>query len=440
MNKLRKLVNTSLALYYQSQLRKDQWKDPHQLERIQFKKLKAILKHAYNHIPYYHRLFSSVKIRPEQIRNYEDMRKIPLTSKQDIQKNLPDMTPRGVEVSKLPFGVTSGSTGIPLKVLRDYSFMRASYHHSVNGYIFFECGVRSSDNFVTVWGRGAESIQWGKKYVRLWGISDTTVPLFPPMKLINVLRQISPDVLCTFPSVLSTLADYDVSGIHPRLVFTQGEVVTQHCRNLVKKMFNSELFETYGSVEFGNLAFECNEHCGLHMITNHANIEFIDEAGEYVSSGEQGEIVVTGFLNYVMPLIRYRIGDLGIPTDEKCTCGRSWPLIKSIQGRINDYLVLPSGRKISWLYLLRVILYDKIFRENVFAILQYQIIQDRKDRIILKIVKGREFNPEMLERIKRSLKKEFDKLGENLEVVTRIVDDIPRERTGKRRILISNLS
>ena len=61
------------------------------------------------------------------------------------------------------------------------------------------------------------------------------------------------------------------------------------------------------------------------MITNSALIEFVDEAGEYVSSGEQGEIVVTGFLNHVMPLIRYRIGDVGVPTDEKCACGRSWP-------------------------------------------------------------------------------------------------------------------
>ena len=144
-----------------------------------------------------------------------------------------------------------------------------------------------------------------------------------------------------------------------------------------------------------------------------------------------------------MPLIRYRIGDLGIQTDEKCACGRSWPLIKSIQGRINDYLVLPSGRKISWFYLIRVlrrILYDRIYKENVFTISQYQIIQDRKDRIIFKLVKGREFNPEMLERIRKSLEKEFDKLGEKLEVVTQIVDEIPMERSGKKRILISKIA
>ena len=443
MSKLQKLINTSLALHYKLRLRKDQWKSSHQLKEIQFKKLKALVKHAYHYVPYYRKLFSAAKIKSNDIKNFECMRKIPMTSKKDIQENFADMISRGVDTSTLSCEHTSGSTGIPLKVYRDLSFTHTGYHHAVNNYILFECGVRPGDNFVTVWGRTAKSIQWGKNYTRLWGgPSETVVPLFPPPRLINILRSIKPDVLNTFPSVLVTLADYDISGINPRVILTQGEMVTEHCRELCRKMFGLKLFETYGSVEFGNLAFECNEHCGLHMITNSAFIEFVDENGEWVSPGEQGEIVVTGFLNYVMPFIRYRIGDLGIPTDEKCACGRSWPLIKSIQGRINDYLVLPSGRKLSWLYLIRVIraiLYDKIFSESTFTILQYQIVQDRKDRIILKIVKGREFNPEMMEWVRKSLENEFDKLGEHLEVTIEIVDEIPMERTGKRRLFISKV-
>ena len=436
MSKLRKLVNQISMLYYLSQLKKDQWKDFQELKNIQFKKLKAIIKHAYTYVPYYHRLFSSANIKPEDIKNYGDIKKIPLTSKRDIQKNYRDFIVRGVDESKLRSRVTSGSTGIPLKLISDNSASPSS-----SKYPYFECGVKLSDNFVTVWGRGAESIQWGSKYVRLWGdISETFVPLFPEGKLVKVLRQINPDVLSAFPSLLSTLANHDLSGINPRLIFTQGEMVTQHCRDIAKKKFNVELFETYGSVEFGSLAFECNEHCGLHMITNSAYIEFVDEEGEQVSPGEQGEIIVTGLYNRAMPLIRYRIGDLGIPNDEKCPCGRSWPVIKSIEGRINDYLVLPNGRKISWLYLLRFILYDEKFKRNVFSISQYQIIQERKNRIIFKVVKGTKFDPEMLERIKNKIETEFAKQGENLEVAVQLVKKIPMERTGKRRIFISKLN
>ena len=424
------------ATYYLLQLKKDQWKDPRQLENIQFKNLRAIIKHAYNYVPYYHRLFSLSKIKPEDIKNQDDLRKIPLTTKQDIQKNYSGIVPRGIDVSKLPSSFTSGSTGIPLKIIFDHS---ANSHSAASAkYLFFESGVKSSDKFVTVWGR-AQSIVWSRQYARLSrDINEIIVPLFPQEKLIKILRQINPDVMNTFPSVLSSLANYDVSGICPRLIFTQGELVTQLCRDIVRKMFNLELLETYGSVEFDNLAFECNEHCGLHMITNDAYIEFVDEDGEYVSPGERGEIIVTGLHNRAMPLIRYRIGDVGILSDEKCPCGRSWPLVKSIQGRINDLLVMPSGRKITWLHFYHH--YYKELEKNVFSISQYQIIQEQKNRIIFKVVKGKEFDPRMLVRIKNNLEPYFAKLGEEMEVVMQVVKEIPGERTGKRRMFISKLN
>jgi phenylacetate-CoA ligase len=195
----------------------------------------------------------------------------------------------------------------------------------------------------------------------LGSFSETIVPIFLPEKLTNILRKLKPDVINTFPSIISMLGSYDVSGIHPRLIFTQGEVVTPQCRYVAKESFNSELFETYGSVEFGQLGFECEEHDGLHLITDVAYVEFISDDGEHVSSGETGKIIVTGLCNTTMPLIRYEIGDVGVPSMEECSCGRKWPMVKAIEGRLNDFLVLPSGRRLSWLYVLRQILYDAQF-------------------------------------------------------------------------------
>jgi phenylacetate-CoA ligase len=266
------------------------------------------------------------------------------------------------------------------------------------------------------------------------------VPLLPEEKLIKILRFIKPDVLHTFPSILLMLANYDLSGIAPRLIFTQGEMVTQHCRDVCSRKFNAELFETYGSVEFGTLAFECPEHFGLHMLTDNAYIEFVDEMGEQVSSGEPGEIIVTGLHNYSMPLIRYRIGDVGMPSDERCPCGRSWPIMRSIEGRINDFLTFSDGRKISWLYLLRNILYDEEFRRNMFCVSQYQLIQEKYNKLVFKFVKGSHFDPRILERIKNKLEEEFANQGERLQVVLEAVEEIPMERTGKRRLFISKVN
>jgi len=435
MEKLRKLVGQVMANYYLFQLKRDQWKDPRELRKIQFKKLKAVIKHAYNNVPHYHNAFSKVGIRPDDVKNFEDLRKLPLVSKYDIQNNYKNFVTNGVDASKLPSRDTSGSTGIPLKLVSDPYPSPGSAK-----YPFFECGVKLRDNFVTIWGR-ATSIKWGSKFTRLWGaIRETIVPLYPEEKLINILKQIKPDVLLTFPSVLLSLSNYDLSGINPRLIFTQGEMVTLHCRYIVKKKFNVDLFETYGSVEFGDMAFECLEHFALHIITDNVYIELLDEDGEPVSPGERGEIVVTGLHNYAMPLIRYKIGDLGVLTDEKCPCGRSWPLLKSIEGRSNDLVVLPSGRKISWLYLQRYIFYDPEFQKNLFCISQYQLVQERPDQIIFKFVKGSNFDSNLLLRMKNNIENAFAKHGEKIEVVLQLVKEIPMEKTGKRRLFISKLN
>jgi phenylacetate-CoA ligase len=426
-----------LKNYYLLKLKRDQWKSLKYLKDEQLRRLRAIVKYAYDYVPYYHRLFASAKIKPEDIRTFDDLLKIPLTDKQMIQKNYDDMFPLGVDVSKFASSFTSGSTGIPLKIVFDNS--ARSYMAALTQYIFSECGVRPHDKFVTIWGR-AQSIVWSRPYVRfLRGINEILVPaFFEETKLVNVLRCINPDVLCTFPSILSLLANSDVSEIRPRLIFTQGETVTQDYRDTVKKAFNRELLDTYGSVEFEFLAFECNTHRGLHMITDGAYIEFIDENGECVAPREEGEIIVTGLYNRVMPLIRYRIGDAGIPTNEKCPCGRSWPLIKSILGRMNDYLILPSGRKISFWNLYYPHLYNEL-KKNEFFLTQYQIIQDRKDRIIFKLIKGREFDLKIAENIKTNLEAYFAAHQEDMKVIMQFVDEIPQERTGKRRWLICML-
>jgi phenylacetate-CoA ligase len=438
MNVLSKIKNQIIANYHLHNLRKNQWKKPLELRRAQLLKLKAIIKYAYEYVPFYHRLMQLCKTKPDHIKSLEDLKKIPPISKQDVLENYQDFIASGIDVSKLSSGFTSGSTGPTIRFYYDSSY--ASFLDATTRFPFFECGAKLNDNFVTIWGRESHAILFSKKYATLLGgLNNTIVPLFPPEKLIKVLKKIKPDVLWTFPSVLCTLANYNISDVYPRLVFTQGEIVTRHCRYIVNRLFNSELFETYGSVEFGHIAFECSEHCGLHTIEENCYLEFVDESGEYVSPGERGEIIVTGLWNRAMPLIRYRIGDFGIPTDEKCPCGRSWSLIKKIQGRTNDCLVLPSGKKIpaGWLYFERII--DRELKKNVFCVTNYQLVQDRRDRIIIKYIKGRDFNPKIIEKIKNDLEIYFAELGEKLEIVMQAVSEIQTGRTGKKLDFISLL-
>jgi len=431
------ILNEAFFTHNMLQIKRNQWRKPQESRDIQFRRLKAIIRHAYDYVPYYHRLLDSVNFKPRDLKSVDDLKKIPVTTKKDLQENYESTITRGIDMSKHVVRFTSGSTGTPLRIVRnrtELTEVNASYNYS-----FLECGAKSTDNFVTMSGR-AESIRWAKKYYRInpLRISTTVVPThISGETIIDTLQEIDPDVISIFPSILANIFRYDISDLNPKLIFTIGETLTQHLRDLVKDAFGLEINDVYGSEEFCRMAFECNEHCGLHLITDYNVFEFIDKDGEHVTPGESGEIIITGLINRTSPLIRYEIGDFGIPTDEKCPCGRTWPIIKSIQGRTDDYLILSSGRKLSLNNLVLPVL--KEIESNIFCISQYQIVQDKRNRIAFKVVKGKKFDPEILSRIKKGLKAFFNRLAEDIEIHMQPVDEIPMERSGKRRILISKI-
>jgi phenylacetate-CoA ligase len=437
MDIFKTIEDQALFMRFMLRIKKNQWRKPQETRTIQFRRLKAIIKHAYGYVPYYHRLFDSVNFKPRDLKSIDDLKKIPITTKKNLQQNNASIITKGIDTSKQRVGFTSGSTGTPLKIFRnrtELTEVAVSYN-----YPFLECGAKSTDNFVTIWG-GTKSIRWAKKYFKInpLMISETVVPIYTSEKtLIDTLRAIGPDVISTYPSTLANLSRYDVSDLNPKLIFTNGETLTHHCRDIVKNAFGLEISDVYGSEEFCRMAFECKEHSGLHMITDYNVIEFIDKDGEPVTSGEIGEIIITGLINRTSPLIRYKIGDVGIPTNEKCPCGRTWPLIKSIQGRTDDHLILSSGRKIHWRMITQVV-YEEI-KSNAFCISQYQIVQEKRNRIAIEVVKGKKFDPKIPLRIKEKMEAFFNELREDIEVYVQLVDEIPMERTGKRRVLISKI-
>jgi phenylacetate-CoA ligase len=136
-----------------------------------------------------------------------------------------------------------------------------------------------------------------------------------------------------------------------------------------------------------------------------------------------------------MPFIRYNLGDLGIPTDERCSCGRSWPLIKSIEGRKSDVFIMPNGERIYSHFLKECVLTE--IKKNFFIVSQFQIIQEKRNTIMLKIVKGKEFDPKVVDKIKNNIENLSIGMGEDISVETEIVQEISKDKSGKRRTVIS---
>jgi len=432
LNDAKTLASVTYSLY---QLRKDQWKEISELRKIQLKKLRAIITYAYYNVPYYHKLFNSVRIKPEQIKNLEDLQKIPITAKSDIQNNTSKVISNSADLNKCTSSLTSGSTGRPLEVISGPD--ARCYSLALLQYAFFECGLKLRDKFVDLRYRLRNGKSMLRPPIGIGFLGRIRISCLNTIEeIVAILEKISPDALYIYPSVLRQLANeikkQGILEINPRLIFSHAENLTPRCMQLANSTFDTRIYDVYGSTEFNRLAFQCNRHSGLHMITDGAVIEIIKD-GENVGHGELGEIVVTGLYNYAMPLIRYRLGDVGATTDESCECGRNWPLIKRIEGRTSDFVVLPSGRAISPMSLIYAMI-----PKYVRGVMQYQIIQEERSSFLVKVVVNHEFNRQQILLIQKRI--QLCCLREEINVDVQIVNEIAKDKTGKSRPIVSKVT
>jgi phenylacetate-CoA ligase len=158
-------------------------------------------------------------------------------------------------------------------------------------------------------------------------------------------------------------------------------------------------------------------------------VEFIKQ-NEHVSAGELGEIVLTDLTNYGMPFIRYKIEDAGKPSDDTCSCGCGLPLMQSIEGRVPDMIITPGGK------VLIVHFFTGLF-EHIEGVDQFQILQEKTDELIVRLVKNSKFSDTDEVRIIREVQ---GYAGEEMEIVMEFVEEIPVSRSGKRRFVISKVA
>ena len=211
-------------------------------------------------------------------------------------------------------------------------------------------------------------------------------------------------------------------------IITSGETLTETHRKLIESAFNCKVFNRYGSREFGCVAHECEAHEGLHVMAESFFLEFI-KYNKWVNEGELGKIIITNFDNYTMPFIRYDIGDMGIPINKMCSCGRGLPLIKSIEGRITEFIPTPSGKLVPYLY------FNYFFEQYGKYIKQFQVIQENIDLIKINIIPDSKFNLKIEEKIKQDLQ---NYLEVKLEI--KKVNEILLTKAGKQISIISKLS
>jgi phenylacetate-CoA ligase len=207
-------------------------------------------------------------------------------------------------------------------------------------------------------------------------------------------------------------------------------------RKLVEKSFDAPFFDQYASEELQMIAWQCPAGDEYHVDADSLVVEFVDEDGEEVAAGERGELVCTSLFNFAMPFVRYRLGDLAVKSEKKgCSCGRVFPLLKTIEGRKDSLVTLPNGRKIPPLAFGYAMEFYKYYR----FVYQYRIIQKKSDLLRFEVkrkngsVDDADMKTELVAHMLRTLG--IDESEATIEV--EFVDTILLDKSGKLRKVIS---
>ena len=254
---------------------------------------------------------------------------------------------------------------------------------------------------------------------------------------VRKLEKFQPAFIRGYPSAIYLLARFIEREGKPRprlkAIITTSEQLYDYQRDLFSKVFQCETYSHYASWEVHAIATECPEHSGYHIAAENVLVEIADDEGRPIPVGEEGRALITNLHNYAMPFIRYDMGDLGMSSDKACPCGRGLPLLAVLNGRKCDVILTRSGKSIPGMAIPKEFLAP-------FGIEQYQIVQETYERVVVKLVLGREYPAEHLDKLTREIISQYRPIfGEDVDITIELVDQIPLTREGKRRVVISNL-
>lgn len=357
------------------------WNNPKksadEIRSLQNKKLKKLIWYSYKWVPFYRRLFDKHGISPSDISHVEDLEHLPLLDKLTIKMEAEQLLSTQYAQNKLIRQTTGGSTGIPLAVYR--SNRSAALDKAAKLRTYFQNGYKPYFKIAV-----AQHLEPKQKFFHKFGIHrEFAVPYRATIE--NQVKQIAlskAEVIDAQPNRIELISRYLVSRSisldHVQIIFTHSEKLTDSQRSLVRNAFGVNPIDCYGCTESAAIAAECERHQGYHVNSDLVILESLPLNGRNSDNSLQ-RIVLTNLNNFAMPLIRYEVGDLAIPSTQQCSCGSNFPLLAEIAGRTNDLMTLPSGEKISGFVLARSI-------EENDDVLQYRATQSRSGDIDIDLI------------------------------------------------------
>lgn len=418
-------------LHYLREFERTQFLSVDELRALQWRRLRKLLGHAYAQCPFYRARFDRARLKPNDLRELEDLRLLPVLEKRDVQEQGDNMVARNWPRGDLIANQTGGSTGTPisfyLSKARKCSRAAATLRHNR------WAGWRVGDRAAVIWGAPCDrpADTWRARLrgtllrEPLW-LDTANVTEASLAEFHTQLIRYRPRIIQAYARSAVLFARYlqaqRLTPYRPHALVTSAEVLEEEERRLLEEVFGCPVFNRYGCREVSVIASECAAQRGLHVMAEGLYLEIETPHGP-TQPGGMGSILVTDLLNRAMPLIRYRIGDLGAWADGSCACGRGLPRLERVAGRVTDFLVGCDGRLVSGVYLATYVVAQRP------SLGQVQIRQQKIGAVTYRIKPGRDFHREQDLDYLRTTTRRY--LGAEASIDVEIVDKLSAETSGK---------
>lgn len=415
------------------QLEKTQWMDREQLKLLQVKLLGRIVSHSYRTVPFYRDLMDGLGIKPDTIRNIDDIKHFPVLSKNQVREAGEAIISKKYPKSVLRSARTGGSTGTPMIVYRNWSAI--GNEHAFVRRQWDWAGLTTKDRCAVLMSRVIAEA--GRKNTPLYAYDPAMKELILSTyhlskktagRYAQTIKHFNIKAIVGYPSAVGFLAKMCLdAGIELKLkaALTTSEAITPRIKGAIAKAFGCRVFDFYGSAERICYIHTC-EKGSYHIIPEYGLTELVELPG---GNGRQRKIIATGFWNLAMPLIRYDSGDIVTISDKPCLCGRQFDVVESIDGREGDVIITPSGNRLGVTLIIQL-LYVICGAEHIA---ESQVIQDATDHLTIEYVPTEKFTIDNLERFQDRISRY---LPAELRFDLKRVDFVKRTPSGKLRPLV----
>jgi phenylacetate-CoA ligase len=418
------------------ELEATQWWPRDRLAAWQAARLQALFMHAATFVPYYRDVFKEHGFNAASVQSVADLARLPFLTKEVVRANADRLRSDGARnLTRLN---TGGSSGEPL--IFYVGKERVSHDVAAKWRATRWWGVDVGDREIVVWGSPVElGTQDRLKRLRDRILRTELLPAFEMSetkldRFVERIRIRRPTMLFGYPSSLALIARHAerrgviLHDLGTKVAFVTSERLYDHQRQQIERTFGCRVANGYGGRDAGFVAHQCPEG-GMHITAEDIVVEIIDPSGRVLAAGESGEIVVTHLATKDFPFIRYRTGDIGVLDDRACKCGRGLPVLKDIEGRSTDFVVAADGTVMHGLALIYVM-------RDLPDIESFRIVQESPKRTRVMLVPRAGFGTATEEAIRNGLR---GRLGAGVAIDIQCVQQIPAERSGKFRYVLSHV-